>query len=395
MALALLLALLVPPGQPYDEPAHHANAIYYAHEHRLPVLGEPGVHYEGQMGPGYYLPAAVLLSVSGTTEDPAAGLRLLRLAGVFLVPLVGGGTYLLARRLGAMRAPSLLAASAVAVNPTMLAVAGSVQNDYLSIAVGLVGALVALRAIRPSSAWWWSAAAGVVIGLAVLVKVFAGGLIVGLVVALLADRSRPLTARLVRGFSALVGAALVSGWWFVRNLRLYGDLTGASAVERTGVSFPPLQLDGLGSMIAWTGSLVSYAFAPTEYYRSAFDAPLPVKVLAVLLTACVVAAAVLPLLGDRRRRVVATAAQPEILFAATSVVIVVTVYAIAAWTRQAIAPRLVFVVAPLAAALVARACVGRRQLHILGLVVAGSLMLDVWLLSAVASVPTNPSLFPM
>lgn len=64
-ALGLWFALRVPLGLPYDEPAHWGTVLAYASGHRLPVLGDPGVPYEAQMGPVYYTLAAVLLGVTG------------------------------------------------------------------------------------------------------------------------------------------------------------------------------------------------------------------------------------------------------------------------------------------------------------------------------------------
>ena len=47
-AFGLAAALVVPAGLPYDEPAHWSNALYYAENLGPPVLGDPGVTYEGQ-----------------------------------------------------------------------------------------------------------------------------------------------------------------------------------------------------------------------------------------------------------------------------------------------------------------------------------------------------------
>ena len=50
-----------------------------------------------------------------------------------------------------------------------------------------------------------------------------------------AGRSQPVVA-------FLGGTLAVCGWWFVRNVVLYGDPTAASAVARTGVSFDRYRL---------------------------------------------------------------------------------------------------------------------------------------------------------
>ena len=63
--IGVWLAARVPPGLPYDEPAHWSTVLYYAREHRLPVLGDPGVAYEAQMGPVYYALAGLLVDAGG------------------------------------------------------------------------------------------------------------------------------------------------------------------------------------------------------------------------------------------------------------------------------------------------------------------------------------------
>ena len=391
LVVAALLAAWAPAGQPYDEPAHHSNVVFYARELRMPVLGEPGVHYEAQMGPVYYVLAAILLRLTGTAEQPEAGLAVLRSAGLVLVPLLGWLTYRLARTLGARELPSVVASGLVVLNPTLLAVAASAQNDYLCLVVTAAAALVALRALRVE-ADWAPFVAGALIGLAVLTKVFAGALLVGFVVAVLLDRRRPVRPRVLDAVAATAGLAVTSGWWFVRNLVLYGDLTGAAAVERTGLAFDPLAYEGIGSVLGWGRSIVSYAFVPTEYYRNAIEAPVSVKAAALLLTVCGLVLVVTAL--ARRAKGERGAQDPAVVFTLTSVLVVVVVYAVAAWTMQAIAPRLAAVAAPMALALVARSSRTRPMQVALLVVLLGCLLLASWLVYQVSALPPDPGLFP-
>lgn len=391
LVLAWILAVVVPPGQPYDEPAHQDNVAFYAAEGRLPVLGETGVEYEAQMGPVYYVVGALLLRLTGTTETPFAALEVLRLAGLVLVPLLGWLSYRLARDLGANDGPAVVAAGLVVLNPSLLAVAASAQNDYLCLVVAAVAALVALPALREGGPRR-ALVLGALVGLAVLVKVFAGALLVGFVVAVLLDRRRPLCPRVLDAVAATAGTVAVSGWWFVRNLVLYGDLTGAAAVDRTGVAFDPLAYEGIGSVLGWGRSLVSYAFVPTEYYRNAIEAPVPVKAAALLLTVCGLVLVVTAL--ARRAKGGRDPLDPAVVFTLTSVLVVVVVYAVAAWTMQAIAPRLVAVAAPMALALVARSSRTRPMQVVLVVVLLGCLLLAVWLAYRVSALSPDPSLFP-
>lgn len=395
VGLGVAVALATPPGQPYDEPAHHANAVFYAQQHRLPILGEPGAYYEAQMGPVYYVAVGAVLVLTGTIDDPTAGLTVLRLGGLLLIPILGMATFHLARRLGARPLSSALAGGLVTLNPSMVAIGSSVQNDYLCVTLTSLAALVGMRALSPDADLCWAIGAGALIGLAVLIKVFAGALLVGFVVAALVDRHAHVRIRLGRSGAAIAALTSVSGWWFVRNLVLYGDLTGAAGVAGAGATFPPLEFQGLSSLLGWGRSLISYGFAPTEYYRNAFDAPTAVEGLAAVLTVLLVGFVAVRLV--RRRRAVGAALGDEasVVLALVTVVVMVVTYAIAAWAVQAIAPRLMFVVAPLALGLLARAARGCAGSTLLVATLVGFMLIDVWLVFVVGGVVPNPILFPL
>jgi hypothetical protein len=51
LALGIAYAWIVRPGLPYDEPSDWSTVLYYADHRQMPVLGDPGVTYEAQMGP--------------------------------------------------------------------------------------------------------------------------------------------------------------------------------------------------------------------------------------------------------------------------------------------------------------------------------------------------------
>ena len=96
MAMAAVLgaaaALMVPAGLPYDEPSHWSTVKYFAEHWTLPVLGAPGVTYEGQQTPLYYLMGAAL---AGVTADSA--FMAVRLFGVLGHALLVGLTAVILR----------------------------------------------------------------------------------------------------------------------------------------------------------------------------------------------------------------------------------------------------------------------------------------------------------
>ena len=81
VTLAVAYALMVQPGSAYDEPAHFSNVLFYGQHAALPVLGQPGVSYEGQQPPLYYLLAALALRAANGA-GAHVGFYAVRLAGL-------------------------------------------------------------------------------------------------------------------------------------------------------------------------------------------------------------------------------------------------------------------------------------------------------------------------
>jgi len=131
----------------------------------------------------------------------------------------------LARRLGAGRRMIVLAAAAMALLPALQLLGGSVNNDNLLIAssawVFLGMGCVLTGDLRVRTALWIGLAAAV----ALLTKAFAlpiaAAAFAAYVVA--AVRTRRVRQAAVSA-SVLVAAGSLGGWWWVRNLLLYGTL---------------------------------------------------------------------------------------------------------------------------------------------------------------------------
>ncbi len=126
----------------------------------------------------------------------------------------------------------LLAGALTAFNPQFLFISASVSNDNL---VNMLAALMAwqmLAMLRDGFRRRRSLSLALLIALAALTKL--SGLVVGAVLGLAAlwvlYRGRDW-----RGFGILCGAAIgftlvIAGWWYVRNLQLYGDLLGTATM---------------------------------------------------------------------------------------------------------------------------------------------------------------------
>ena len=384
--IALFYVWLTPPGLPYDEPAHWGNALFYAQQHRMPELGESGATYESQMGPGYYTLAGLGAAAMGEDEVAFYGVRAL---GVALIPVLVLVTYRLAMVLQSDARVAAVAASVVALNPLLLAISGSVQNDYLSITVGAVSVALAARMLRDGDdRLLHHAGIGALIGLTILVKVVAVSLLPALLVGY-AVQPAPLAARARRALAAVAGCLAVCGWWFVRNLLLYGDLTGANGMADIGILFPPLRLDGVGDVAGWLGSVVSYAFVPVEYHRNVFDAPLGLAALAAAWAVATLAVGTWYVWQRVSRRELRSVLmrRPDRVFAVAVVVCgwaMYIGYAVLIWWIPA---RLLVLAGPVAAVMLAVAT-KPRWAQPLALVTVGSfVVVNVWLLVGMVSHP--------
>ena len=344
-ALAFVLGCVyvwvVPAGLPYDEPSHWSTVLFYADHGRMPVLGQRGVTYEAQMGPIAYVLAAIvvhLTRVAGMSVETS--FHVVRLLGVVefavAVTLVGALT---SRLLG--RSWAWVAALAVfALNTMLLTMSSSVQNDTLALVLGLLALELALARLSDRPTIGWAALVGSVAGLAVLTKLTAWPAVVA-IGTWLAWRHRRIGYRPLLAFVS--AAAIITGWWFVRNVDLYGDPTAAVGVHRTGVSFGAYHVHGAAGLLHIVEELVTYLWLPTEYLRNFISAPTVLKAALLAATIAIVLASIL----GRRLPTGAT------FLIAGCAVLAVGSWLITYLTVQAVAPRVAYMALPAWIALVA------------------------------------------
>ena len=127
---------------------------------------------------------------------------------------------------------ALLAMAFVAAIPQFLFISASFTNDTLVIAACAAAVYWLARLLaRPAAApirWWEWVVLGALIGIASLSKLQGLGLIplAGAVVLFLAWRRRSWRLVLEGAIFVAVSAAAIAGWWYVRNIMLYGDWSG-------------------------------------------------------------------------------------------------------------------------------------------------------------------------
>jgi 4-amino-4-deoxy-L-arabinose transferase-like glycosyltransferase len=291
-ALALGAALVVPAGLPYDEPAHWSNVLYYAEHLRPPVLGEPGVSYEGQQTPLQYVIAAFVVRLLGDADAAFFAARLLGVAGaVALTVLIGA---ILMRSIPNRPAVIILGTAFVALNPMFAVIAGSVQNDSWTLVWACALLWEALPFADPSRTtrrpWAWGLLLGALASAAMLTKLSSAPLVAAVLAVLLLRR------RIVMVLTAALVALAACGWWIVRNYLLYGDLTGQAGVEQAGYEF------GQGALgpLHLARSALTYLFLPTEFLRNSIAAPWWIDVIVIVLGLAVLTGGVLLVVRARR-----------------------------------------------------------------------------------------------
>ena len=288
--LGIFYALATPPLESSDEYKHYPFVQFVQTERRLPVLDaeNPGRWLqEAAQPPLYYILMAGLTAPIDTTDlatlhqvnpqafignpgqvgnkniiihDPSResfpwqgsvlAIYTIRAASL----LLGMGTILITFYLGQRLFDArigLFAAALTAFNPMFIFVSAAVNNDSLAILLGSLGLFLLLRLWQddpdPRRAWWRYVGLGIVLGLGLLTKLSLGGLLLvsGLALFLQAWRKRDWRLLFGGGSLVLIPALLLSGWWFVRNWQLYGDLTGLNVfIAVQGTRDTPLDWAG-------------------------------------------------------------------------------------------------------------------------------------------------------
>ncbi|MCS6802000.1 MAG: glycosyltransferase family 39 protein [Chloroflexota bacterium] len=264
-ALAALTSIAIPPYEAPDETIHLDYVFHLRLRAALPVMtGDPATTVGGQQAfhpPLYYALAALLTlpaDPSGYREaqrinwfqqfdrslpgnknvviheqsgllpfrGPTLAVHLARLASVLcgVVTVVLGG--LAAREAGLADGAALLVAGFIATLPQFVFLSAVTNSDNAVIAAAAAAVYVSLRLLRRGVTTAGVVALGIAGGLATLAKmsgaIVAALALAGLLLAHWGGRARGRS--LARDLLLLaVPAAALSGWWFVRNLALYGD----------------------------------------------------------------------------------------------------------------------------------------------------------------------------
>ncbi len=198
--------------------------------------------------PGYYYLAAGVYRLLGGDPRWDHALLALRLLSVVLVSISIPFLIGIVRRITGSRRAGLAGGAAVFFVPSFNVVAGTVNNDSLLLCLLPIALYCALRtgvgtpgfdtppsaALNPATqppvrdrSWWFVAASGLFLGLALFTKgiaLFAIPLLAALIWMRAVRAGRGWRIGALRAFVALAVAFVIGGWWWLRNLIILGRL---------------------------------------------------------------------------------------------------------------------------------------------------------------------------
>jgi len=269
VVVGLFYVLLVRPGTPYDEPQHFGMIRYYSSFREMPIMGHPGVNYQAFQPPIYYLLNGFLYRVVGFCGEKNAFYIIRFFSLLLMMPTVFISFRIASLVCGADRVLPLSTAIFIGLNPSLLAIASSVQNDMLAIVLSLWAIYLTIDSILSyKSTFCRTLILGVLVATAILTKLTAIFLIISIPLCFLVIR-RKCAYRLIGIFLAVI--LIIGGWWFARNYVLYGDLTGLNAHMQYFSVFKTIPWKPI-DLLRWLGSVVVYLWLPVEYYRNLIHA---------------------------------------------------------------------------------------------------------------------------
>jgi hypothetical protein len=231
LALRVAAAFAIAPLQAPDERAHLAFVDHLLEQRRLPVQPPADWHAAAQRWEEFFQPPlAYLLYVPAALTATALGasrvgrLRVLRLQNALYGSAAVAVAFVALARLGAAGDPRRwLVAGLLAFLPGFVGTTSAVNNDGLAC---LLASAVWLPLLGPATRWR-NALLGLLLALACLAKLTAIALLPVILCEPLLRRA-PRREFLRRAIVVGAWVSLLLGPWLVRNLALYGDLTGGA-----------------------------------------------------------------------------------------------------------------------------------------------------------------------
>lgn len=241
---ALVQTRALPDPRTQERAQYHQAPLYYLLAAPLALLNDDSdfTAIDGRINPFYPYQLGIPgndnknLYIHTRAEDfpfaasgTARAIHLIRLLSIVL----GACTVLISTRIFRLLCPDrpdrrLVALAIVAFTPQFLYLSGTINNDNLLYLLTTLTLFLLLRQRREGLTVGNAIVLGVVLGAALLTKVNAAFLVFSVGLALGLDRR---SWRYVPIMLTVIVA--IAGWWYVRNLILYGDLTAVRVLLET------------------------------------------------------------------------------------------------------------------------------------------------------------------
>ncbi len=286
LLLSVIYGVVTPLWEGSDEPIHFDFVKYVADQRRLPSLHDEGAVLGQTLQPPLYyvIGATAILGIDTSDidsvremnpyflglrigEDPnyaihsdgegfpwqgtALAVHLVRALSALWGAVTVLATFQIGRELWPTApGPALGAAAIVGLTPGFIRINSYVTNDSLAVALIAWTIWATLRMVREEVTIIRALVVGVLLGLSLLAKQTALFVLPVLALALAKAAYERRSWRPV--WTGLVGTSLpvllLTGWWYVRNIRLYGDPWGSTVYFRHAAfeGFPPLTLAWIG-----------------------------------------------------------------------------------------------------------------------------------------------------
>jgi hypothetical protein len=220
--------------------------------------------YEALQPPLYYwMMAPALRACRGVGAGLAGEVLALRFLGSLLASLVVPLVFLIGCRVWTDSRVALGCAAIVAVMPGLALDVARVANDCLAVVLFTCLTWLALRMVQEGVTLKLAAWTGVVLGLGLLAKAYFLTAIPAVLAVLIYGWLRARGRRAAVAARAVLLASislLVSGWWYLRNLRSTGTLSGLSeSVMLRGVA--PGRILRQAASIHWAKAIDAIFFS--------------------------------------------------------------------------------------------------------------------------------------
>ncbi|MDI6654906.1 MAG: glycosyltransferase family 39 protein, partial [Candidatus Hydrothermarchaeota archaeon] len=225
--IRLVFSLSFPLWAGPDEPAYYTNVQYYAENHWMPNYQLTGdinksfLYVGVEQPPLYFFIAGLVYSLASYINEINIVVHSVRILSAIFGTAVIYVTYKIARELFEDSKIVFGAAMFVAFLPTNVVMGSVIHNETMVSLLSSLTIYFVISALK-SNDGRTMLTAGIFFGLAILTKLTAFSLLVPCIVFLIFVKKNKISLR--KSFGVIFLPVLISGWWFIRNYMIYGNL---------------------------------------------------------------------------------------------------------------------------------------------------------------------------